>query len=163
MLEVAQLLTQSGPHVTLFQNRFDSESRLLFRAENNNSSAAFSLRLNCHLLQGAPVTRFMGIDETLAKEIVRRILSAASPDRIILFGSAASHSMTRDSDVDLLIVEQVPGNAHEESVRIRRLIGDIGYPVDVIVIGRDEISGRPRALAGGAMKFLEQGTGCWLR
>src|ERR1019366_1362175 len=60
MLEVAQLLTQSGPHVTLFQNRFDSESRLLFRAENNNSSAAFSLRLNCHLLQAAPVNHLPG-------------------------------------------------------------------------------------------------------
>jgi predicted nucleotidyltransferase len=67
----------------------------------------------------------MGIDETLAKEIVRRILSAASPDRIILFGSAASQAMTRDSDLDLLIVEDAPTNTHDGSVRIRRVIGDI--------------------------------------
>ena len=43
MLEVAQLLTQSGPHMTLFQNRFDSASRLLFNAGNNNCSPAFFL------------------------------------------------------------------------------------------------------------------------
>jgi predicted nucleotidyltransferase len=67
----------------------------------------------------------MGIDEGLTKEIVRRILSATSPNRIILFGSAASQAMTPESDLDLLIVEEAPKNTHEESVRIRSLIG--GY------------------------------------
>ena len=32
----------------------------------------------------------MGVDDTLTNEIVRRILTAAAPDRIILFGSAAT-------------------------------------------------------------------------
>jgi hypothetical protein len=32
----------------------------------------------------------MGIDESLVKEIVRRILAAAAPDKIILFGLAAT-------------------------------------------------------------------------
>jgi len=32
----------------------------------------------------------MGVDETLLNEIVRRVLSVARPDRIILFGSAAT-------------------------------------------------------------------------
>jgi predicted nucleotidyltransferase len=67
-------------------------------------------------------------------EIVRRVLSAAKPDRIILFGSAASGQMTGDSDIDLLIVESAPANRHEESVKIRSAIGDIGLPVDVLVI-----------------------------
>jgi len=34
----------------------------------------------------------MGIDETLLKEIVRRVLTVARPDKIILFGSAATVS-----------------------------------------------------------------------
>ncbi len=76
----------------------------------------------------------MGIDNSLTQEIVRRVLTAAKPDRIILFGSAATGQMTRDSDIDLLIVEPAPSNRHEESVRIRRALGDLGYPVDVIVI-----------------------------
>jgi len=39
----------------------------------------------------------MGIDEPLTREIVRRIPAAARPDRVILFGSAATGQMTRDS------------------------------------------------------------------
>jgi hypothetical protein len=45
----------------------------------------------------------MGIDESLVKEIVKRVLSVANPEKIILFGSAATGQMTRDSDIDLLV------------------------------------------------------------
>jgi predicted nucleotidyltransferase len=76
----------------------------------------------------------MGIDDGLARRIVDRVLTVARPDRIILFGSAATGGMTRDSDIDLLIVEPAPASRHEESVKIRSAIGEIGYPVDVIVI-----------------------------
>lgn len=76
----------------------------------------------------------MRIDDTLEREIVERILCAAKPDRIILFGSAAAGAMTRDSDIDLLVVEPAPGDTREESVKIRRAVGEIGYPVDVFVM-----------------------------
>jgi predicted nucleotidyltransferase len=79
----------------------------------------------------------MGIDDALTSEIVRRILAVANPDRIILFGSAATGQMTRDSDIDLLIVEPKTANRHEESVKIRSAIGDISFPVDVIVINAE--------------------------
>jgi predicted nucleotidyltransferase len=42
------------------------------------------------------------------RELVGRILTAARPDRIILFGSAPTGAMTRDSDIDLLVVEPTP-------------------------------------------------------
>ena len=45
----------------------------------------------------------VGVDETLLSEIVRRVLSVTRPERIILFGSAASGLMTKDSDIDLLV------------------------------------------------------------
>jgi uncharacterized protein len=76
----------------------------------------------------------MSCDQILLDEIVRRVLNAARPDRIILFGSAATGQMTKDSDIDLLIVHPSPHNTRDESVKIRRAVGDIGYPVDVIVI-----------------------------
>lgn len=47
----------------------------------------------------------MGADQALLDEIVHRILAVARPDRIILFGSAARGAMTKDSDIDLLVVE----------------------------------------------------------
>jgi len=79
----------------------------------------------------------MAVDEKLTSEIVRRILTVAQPHSIILFGSAATGQMTTDSDIDLLIVEPAPENTRSESIKIRRALGDIGYPVDVVVIGTE--------------------------
>ncbi len=90
----------------------------------------------------------MGLDESLVREIVRRILTVAMPERIILFGSAATANMTRDSDIDLLVLESRPSNPREESVRIRRGIGRIGFPVDVIVMPTDRFE-ETKGIIGG--------------
>ena len=90
----------------------------------------------------------MAVDETLAREIIRRILTVAEPDRIILFGSAAAGQMTQDSDIDLLVVEPVPKNTRNEIVRIRRALGDIGYPVDVIVMATERFE-ETKGVIGG--------------
>jgi predicted nucleotidyltransferase len=79
----------------------------------------------------------MGIDERLTHEIVRRVLSVSKPDRIILFGSAAAGQMTRDSDIDLLVVEPAPRDARRESVVIGDALRGLGVPFDVIVIGTE--------------------------
>lgn len=76
----------------------------------------------------------MGIDEQTIQEIVQRILSAAKPDKIILFGSAATGQMTRDSDVDLLIIEPDTSDQRNEYVRIIKALWDIRYPFDVLFI-----------------------------
>src|ERR1035437_1322211 len=76
----------------------------------------------------------MMVDETLLDEVVRRVLTVARPERIILFGSAATGQMTEDSDLDLLVVEPEPANTRDRSVQIRRALGDVRYPVDVIVM-----------------------------
>jgi predicted nucleotidyltransferase len=90
----------------------------------------------------------MGVDDVMLSEIVRRVLSVARPDRIIVFGSAATGQMTKDSDIDLLVVEPAPANTHERSVAIRRAVGDVGYPVDVIVM-RTERFERTKGIIGG--------------
>jgi predicted nucleotidyltransferase len=76
----------------------------------------------------------MGIDEGLVREIISRVLSVARPDRIIVFGSAATDSMSPDSDVDLLVLERVQPDVRSESVRIRRSLRGLGMPFDVIVM-----------------------------
>ena len=76
----------------------------------------------------------MGIDEQTIQEIVQRILTVAKPDKIILFGSAATGQMTRDSDVDLLIVEPDTSDQRNEYVRIIKALWDIRYPFDVLFI-----------------------------
>ncbi len=79
----------------------------------------------------------MGIDQSLVEEIVNRIISVASPDRIILFGSAATGQMTRDSDIDLLIVEPSPDNPRKESIRFREILCGLGHSFDIIVISTE--------------------------
>jgi predicted nucleotidyltransferase len=76
----------------------------------------------------------MGIEDKVIKEIVRQILTVAKPDKIILFGSAATGQMTRDSDVDLLIVEPDPSDQQNEYVRIIKALWDFDYPFDILFI-----------------------------
>src|SRR5450432_4526602 len=90
----------------------------------------------------------MGVDETLAREIVRRVLTVARPDRIILFGSAATGQMTKDSDIDLLIVEPTAENRHEESVAITDAIGDVSFTVDVKIMSSERFEATKHIVGG---------------
>lgn len=90
----------------------------------------------------------MGIRETLMNEIVKRICGTASPQRIILFGSAAAGRMTKDSDIDLLVLESAPADARQESVLIRQALRGLGYPFDIIVMTVDRFD-QTRNVIGG--------------
>jgi len=72
-------------------------------------------------------------DQKLLDEIVRRIVEAVQPEKIILFGSAARGEMGPDSDVDLLVVKACDSPREIERQIYRRLIG-IGVPKDVLVV-----------------------------
>ena len=79
----------------------------------------------------------MRIDEAVLNEIVRRIVNAGKPERIILFGSAAKGEVARDSDIDLLVIAAAPGDVRRESVRYRQALRGLGFPFDVIVISQE--------------------------
>jgi predicted nucleotidyltransferase len=99
----------------------------------------------------------MGVDEAILREIVRRVLKVARPERIILFGSAVAGQMTKDSDIDLLVVEPAPGNRHEESVAIADAIGDVNFPVDVKVIASERFVATKNIVGGIAYPALKYG------
>jgi predicted nucleotidyltransferase len=67
----------------------------------------------------------------------RLVEAAGSPARVILFGSAARGELTRDSDLDFLVIERDVENRVAEAVRLRDAVGRIGWPVDVIVMDED--------------------------
>ena len=90
----------------------------------------------------------VGISETLVSEIVKRILDVARPQRIILFGSAATGQMTKDSDIDLLVLEPAPGDTRKESVRIRQAVRGLGYPFDIIVMAAERFEESKNVVGG---------------
>lgn len=79
----------------------------------------------------------------------RLVEAAGSPAQVILFGSAARDELTRDSDLDFLVIEREVENRVTEAVRLRDAVGRIGRPVDVIVM--DEALANRRAKVRGTM------------
>ena len=79
----------------------------------------------------------MGIDDTMVREIVRRLLGVVHPDRIILFGSAANGPMSLDSDIDLLVVAPASSNTLDERARFYKALRGLGFPFDVFIIGTE--------------------------
>jgi predicted nucleotidyltransferase len=88
------------------------------------------------------------IDDALIDEIVRRVLSVTRPDRIILFGSAATGEMTRDSDIDLLVLESGPKNRRRESVEIGDALRGMGFGSDVLVISTEWFEASKNVVGG---------------
>ena len=76
----------------------------------------------------------MDLDQKLIEEIVGRILAVTPAERIIIFGSAATGKMTRDSDIDLRVLKSAADDPRQESLRFRRALGDLGYPFDIMVM-----------------------------
>lgn len=86
--------------------------------------------------------------EVALREIVQRIVSVASPARVILFGSAATGQMTPDSDIDLLVIERQVPDARNEVLRIRQALADLPSPFDVVVMGIERFE-ETRDVIGG--------------
>jgi uncharacterized protein len=75
------------------------------------------------------------IDDDLIREVVRRLLGVTQPQRIILFGSASTGQMTRDSDVDLLVVAPESLNTIDERVKLLQALRGLGVAFDVFMMG----------------------------
>jgi predicted nucleotidyltransferase len=72
----------------------------------------------------------------LYPEITRRIVAAANPVKVILFGSRARGTTHPGSDLDLLVIERDPVSARQEAVRLRQRLRDLEIPIDIIVVGQ---------------------------
>jgi predicted nucleotidyltransferase len=73
-------------------------------------------------------------DDALIAEAGRRLAAAAPDAKVILFGSRARGEGRSDSDLDLLVIEPELKNRRAEFVRLRQALGDLGVPVDLIVV-----------------------------
>ncbi|HCC78707.1 MAG: hypothetical protein A2X25_14780 [Chloroflexi bacterium GWB2_49_20] len=77
--------------------------------------------------------------KTVLADVTRRIVEVASPQRIVLFGSAINGKMGLDSDLDFLVIMRGPVHRRHLAQQIYRNLHGVSLPVDIIVATEDDI------------------------
>jgi predicted nucleotidyltransferase len=75
----------------------------------------------------------MQLTSELTQDLVRRIVEAAQPERIILFGSEARGQASLHSDIDVLVVVRDGSHRRKTAQQIYRNLLGFHLPVDVVV------------------------------
>jgi predicted nucleotidyltransferase len=78
-------------------------------------------------------------DIATLREVVRRIVEAAEPDQVILFGSAARGQLRPNSDFDLLVIKSGVPETNELTSYLYAHLFDIRMPIDIIVTTPEEV------------------------
>lgn len=72
-------------------------------------------------------------NKKLLDEVTRRIVESVKPQRVLLFGSAARGRMSKDSDLDMLVVMRKSVHRRQVAQKIYRNLHGTGIAVDIIV------------------------------
>ena len=80
------------------------------------------------------------ISEPIIKEAVERLVSIASPSKVILFGSHARGDAVDDSDVDFLVIEREVNDVGAEMMRLHKALWPLNIPVDILVCSESDFA-----------------------
>lgn len=80
------------------------------------------------------------LSPTLSQEIVRRIRTAAEPEKIILFGSQARGEGNKDSDLDIFIILDSDLPRHRRAVPFYQALTGLGRAKDIVVYTPAEVA-----------------------
>ncbi len=97
------------------------------------------------------------INEELLQEIRNRIIKAFHPEKIILFGSYAYGTPTKESDLDLLVIMPSDEPMHSRVTKIRKLVRDIEISKDIIVYTPQEVEKWKDASAAFITTIMRKG------
>jgi predicted nucleotidyltransferase len=78
--------------------------------------------------------------DDLIRAVVRRIVQAAQPDKIILFGSRARGDARPDSDIDVLVIQDSTEPGYRRDAALYLALAGLNAPVDVITYTPEEVS-----------------------
>ena len=92
--------------------------------------------------------------KTELNKILKWVIDAYQPEKIILFGSYAYGQPDADSDLDLLIIKKTSERFIERWINVRQIVSDPerSIPFEPIVLTPDEVQER---LAAGD-QFVEE-------
>jgi len=82
---------------------------------------------------------YPALTEELLDEVVRRLLRAGSPHKIVLFGSRARGDARPDSDLDLLILEDSELPRYKRSPRYYHALAGVFPAKDIVVYTPEEV------------------------
>jgi predicted nucleotidyltransferase len=77
--------------------------------------------------------------DNLIREIVRRIVNTAQPEKVILFGSRARGDARPNSDYDLLVIQRSDEPRYRRSVPLYVALADLPVEVEVVVYTPQEV------------------------
>ena len=86
-----------------------------------------------------PKKRAGKLDPAILADIVKRIVRAAKPEKIVLFGSAARGTMGPDSDYDFLVIKGGKYNHWRMLTAIYRGLRGKGAPADVVLVTPEQV------------------------
>ena len=66
----------------------------------------------------------------------------SSPARVVVFGSYGRGDATKDSDLDLLVIQKSVDDFTKEYTRLREAIGAIGVGVDLLLVTEQQYEQR---------------------
>ena len=101
------------------------------------------------------VLTYPPVTDDLLRTVVRSILSIGQPEKIVLFGSWARGDARRDSDLDLLIIEESDLPRHQRSPRYYLALADVFPAKDIVVYTPAEVeewSAVPNAFVTAALR-----------
>ncbi len=79
------------------------------------------------------------INKKVLREILRRIVDSAKPEKIIVFGSTARGDRGPDSDLDLLVIKSGTYNPRTVAADIYMKLYGVGQAIDLIVVTPEQV------------------------
>jgi predicted nucleotidyltransferase len=95
--------------------------------------------------------------KVLLRGTLDRIIRAFAPERIVLFGSYAKGTAESGSDLDLLVIADIEGDAVLHLRRARQLVAASFPPVDVVLCTPEDVSEAPSAKSPFLLSVLGSG------
>jgi uncharacterized protein len=80
------------------------------------------------------------IPEQTIQEAIHRLVEAAHPRKIILFGSYARGDARDRSDLDFMVIEHEVPERHIEMLRLHNVLRPLHVPVDVLVVSEENFN-----------------------